>query len=387
MKKCLSIILLMLSIFSLTACTSLFETASNGNNYEGKSEENVIKIGVFEPQTGRDAEGGKESVLGVQYAHKNNSTITLNDEKYKVKLIVKDNKSTYNGGLAAAEELVNEGVCAVIGSYSAEALKGAYEVFENAGIPVISPLYASEYKSNKESLIFSLTPTVYEEVSFVADYMINTLKISKASIFCNVEDSLCTAYSLLFKEAFNKYGGETVTENFEGGDADYNKLIESVKKNKSYAVYAPLSSEKMKILTDSAILNKLAVPVFTSKYFKTNELKNYVSVKNINIFAPYFLELSAYGDFYVNLTEWIEKDEDRIYLNGGSKATALNLLSCDAYSLLTAAIKQASSYLSEDIITALCTISFTTGSGEVSFDNNGNRLKFGTFIEKTDTTP
>ena len=113
--------------------------------------------------------------------------------------VVKDNKSTFDGGKAAAKELVGEGVCAVIGSFSSKAMKGGYEVFEKAGIPVVSPYYSADYKNRKESLVFSLTPTVYDEVHFVAEYMINTLKISKVTVLSDVEDSISVSYSLLLQ--------------------------------------------------------------------------------------------------------------------------------------------------------------------------------------------
>lgn len=385
MKKVLAIILIILSVLLFSSCSSVFRTASNQSGTENRAEENVIRIGVLESQTGQDAEGGRESVLGVQYAHKKKDKITLNDKKYKVKLIVKDDKSTYDGGKAAALELINEGVCAVIGSYSSKALRGAYEILKEAGIPVISPVYATEYKSSKESHIFSLTPTVYEEVSFVADYMVNTLGISKTAILRDVGDSLSSAYALLFKEAYEKLGGETAELVFVSEAVDYKKLTESVNESKVYAIYAPLSSGKMKKLSESALEYGLAVPVFTTKYHKTNTLKEYLSGKNINVFVPSFLSFASYGEIYVDLTEWIEKDEDRIYLNSGSKATELNLLSYDAYTLVFSAIMQAGSAFPDDIISALGSISLKTGSGEVSFDKNGNRLKFITLIEKTDT--
>ena len=56
MKKVLALALAVLMVFSLCAC---------GND----SGEKVVKIGVFEPITGQNGAGGKQEILGVQYAN------------------------------------------------------------------------------------------------------------------------------------------------------------------------------------------------------------------------------------------------------------------------------------------------------------------------------
>ena len=73
MKKFLALVLAMLMVFSLCAC---------GNG--GDSGEKVVKIGVFEPLTGDSAAGGKQEVLGMQYANSQVPTVEIGGETYKV---------------------------------------------------------------------------------------------------------------------------------------------------------------------------------------------------------------------------------------------------------------------------------------------------------------
>lgn len=76
MKKFLALVLAMLMVFSLCAC---------GNG--GDSGEKVVKIGVFEPLTGDSAAGGKQEVLGMQYANSKVPTVEIGGETYKVEAL------------------------------------------------------------------------------------------------------------------------------------------------------------------------------------------------------------------------------------------------------------------------------------------------------------
>ena len=63
MKKILALVLAMLMALSLVAC----DGGETGGTEAGG--EKVVKIGVFEPLTGDNGAGGKQEVLGMQYAN------------------------------------------------------------------------------------------------------------------------------------------------------------------------------------------------------------------------------------------------------------------------------------------------------------------------------
>ena len=83
MKKFLALVLAMLMVFSLCAC-------GDGGDSSG---EKVVKIGVFEPITGQNGAGGKQEVLGMQYANAQNPTVEIGGETYKVELVIADKSS------------------------------------------------------------------------------------------------------------------------------------------------------------------------------------------------------------------------------------------------------------------------------------------------------
>ena len=73
---------------ALAGCSSSGGSAS-GSSAGGKT----IKIGVFEPASGDNGAGGKQEVLGVEYANSLAPTVEIGGETYNVELVEVDNHS------------------------------------------------------------------------------------------------------------------------------------------------------------------------------------------------------------------------------------------------------------------------------------------------------
>ena len=118
------------------------ETSESGNK--------VVRIGVYEPQTGDNGPGGKQEILGMQYANYVQPTVEIGGETYDVKLEIVDNRTTPENGPTAAAELVNRDVSIVLGSYGSGVSMAGGKVFEEAGVPAIgvtctNPQVTSDY--------------------------------------------------------------------------------------------------------------------------------------------------------------------------------------------------------------------------------------------------
>ena len=66
MKKFLALIIALVMALSLVACG---EQGDSQKGDDSASGDKVVKIGVFEPQSGDNGAGGKQEVLGMQYAN------------------------------------------------------------------------------------------------------------------------------------------------------------------------------------------------------------------------------------------------------------------------------------------------------------------------------
>lgn len=101
------------------------------------SAEDTVKIGVFEPSSGDNGAGGKQEVLGIEYAHSLTPTVEIGGKTYNVELVIVDNQSATDKAVTAAQSLVSSGVSIVLGSYGSGASMAGGDVFAAAEVPAI----------------------------------------------------------------------------------------------------------------------------------------------------------------------------------------------------------------------------------------------------------
>ena len=135
MKRVLALALAMVMALSLAACGGSGDTSTGDS---GSSGGNVVRIGVFEPATGDSGPGGKQEMLGMQYANKETPTVDIGGTTYNVELVYADNGSTTDKAPTAAAELVSKDVSLVLGSYGSSVAMAGGPVFDEAP-PSASP--------------------------------------------------------------------------------------------------------------------------------------------------------------------------------------------------------------------------------------------------------
>ncbi|AFZ66441.1 ABC transporter substrate-binding protein [Deinococcus peraridilitoris] len=98
--------------------------------------QDTIKIGAITSVTGRFAEFGKQQLAGFKVGvDEVNRKGGVNGKK--IELIIEDNASDVNKGLAAAERLVNAGVPIVINEYSSSLVKAQAQYLARQKVPVL----------------------------------------------------------------------------------------------------------------------------------------------------------------------------------------------------------------------------------------------------------
>ena len=125
MKKILALVLALCMIFALCACGS-----------KGASGD-VVKIGVFEPQSGDNGAGGKQEVLGIEYVNSIRPTVNIGGKEFKVELDIQDNQSSTDKAVSAAQQLVADKCAVVLGSYGSGVSIAAGSYFKDAKLPAI----------------------------------------------------------------------------------------------------------------------------------------------------------------------------------------------------------------------------------------------------------
>ena len=115
MKKLTALVLALCMALGLAACGGSKDTGSAAGSTAAASGD-TVKIGVYEPQSGDNGAGGKQEILGVQYANSIAPTVEIGGKTYNVKLEIVDNESSNDKAVSAASQLVSQGVSVVLGS-------------------------------------------------------------------------------------------------------------------------------------------------------------------------------------------------------------------------------------------------------------------------------
>lgn len=118
MKKFFAMLLALSMALSLAACGGgSGDTQPSGGSGDAQTSggDKVVKIGVFEPATGDSGAGGKQEMLGMQYANKETPTVEIGGETYSVELVYADNASDAAKAPTAASQLVSQDVSLVLG--------------------------------------------------------------------------------------------------------------------------------------------------------------------------------------------------------------------------------------------------------------------------------
>jgi branched-chain amino acid transport system substrate-binding protein len=127
-------LLLTVSMFGLTGCKSDGGTSTDGTS--GKTE--TIKIGVHTSLTGGLADYGFAASEGLKIGATDFSGFEVDGVTYNIELVIKDDKGEPAEAPIVAQQLIDEGVVAVIGGLTSGATNAALPIYQAAGIPVLS---------------------------------------------------------------------------------------------------------------------------------------------------------------------------------------------------------------------------------------------------------
>ena len=199
MKKIIALLLAAVMVMCLFA-----GCASSGSK--------VIKIGVFEPQSGDNGAGGKQEVLGIQYANSVKPTVTINGEEYKIELDIQDNQSSTDKAVSAAQQLVADKVSVVLGSYGSGVSIAAGTYFANAKIPAIGCSCTNAAVTAGNDYYFRVCFLDPFQGSVMASFAMEEFGAKKAYVLSMLGDDYTVGLAKNFVIAFEAAGGEIVTE-------------------------------------------------------------------------------------------------------------------------------------------------------------------------------
>lgn len=381
MKKFLAMALAAVMVIGVAGCGSSSETPAEGDGAEASaSGENVIKFGVFEPQTGENGGGGLQEVYGMRYANQIYPTVEIGGTEYKIELVEVDNKSDKTEAVTAAQKLVAEGVIGVLGSYGSGVSIAAGDIFADAGIPAIGCSCTNPQVTNGNDWYFRTCFIDPFQGTVMANYAIQN-GYKTAAVITQLGDDYSSGLGSFFKTAFESLGGTIVAEEqFQTNQSDFKAILTNIKSANPDIIFAPSS-----ITTAPLILKQAREMGITAVIAAGDTWENATIIENAGadaegaVLSTFFDEAAPANDEAASFIKGFK--EYLVSIGEPDIIPAVSALGYDAYLCLLQAIKDADSTDPAAVRDALENVSVTGVTGDITFNETGDANKSLAFIK------
>ena len=375
MKKVIALILALVMALGLVACGN-----DSGADKDG---EKVVKIGVFEPQSGDNGAGGKQEVLGMQYANHETPTVEIGGETYKVELVYADNASSNDKAASAAQTLISSGVSVVLGSYGSGVSIAAGDTFATAGMPAIGVTCTNPQVTSECDVYFRICFLDPFQGTVLANYAKSELGAGKAYCLAKQGDDYSGGLCNYFIEAFGKEN--CVYEQFPEGTSDYSTYITNAQNQGCDVFFAPVSTEAAAQIIAKADTQNLGMPILAGHTWDSNVILDAAKGTNVEIAVTTFYQEGADADFDAAIKAWINSDATAKANNGGNdELAAVTVMGYDAYYVALEALKLAGSVDPAAVKGALGNVVYEGVTGPISFNEIGDANRDTAYIKVFD---
>ena len=347
----------------------------------------TVKIGVYEPASGDNGAGGKQEVLGMQYANVECPTVEIGGTEYDVELVIVDNESSNEKGPTAASQLVSEGVSVVLGSYGSGVSIAASDIFAQAGVPAIGVTCTNPQVTEGNTHYFRICFLDPFQGTVLANFAADNFEAKKAYVLTKLGDDYSTGLGYYFQKAFEGLGGEVVAETFPEGNADFTSYITTAINEGVDVIFAPVSTEAAQLVIDTAAAQGVTIPLLAGDTWDSNVILNAAEGKDVQIYVTTFYQEGGNAEFDANIKEWLNSDKTALANNGGDDTVAaVTAMGYDAYYVALEALKAAGSTDPAAVNEALWGVTYTGVTGEISFDEvNGDANRDVAYVKTANT--
>ena len=374
MKKTIALALVL--VMSLFAVSALAET---------------VKIGVFEPASGDNGAGGKQEVIGIEYANSIVPTVEVGGKTYDVELVIVDNQSATDKAVSAAQELVDAGVSIVLGSYGSGVSMAGGEVFAAAEIPAIGCSCTNPGVTSLCDYYWRVCFLDPFQGTVMANFAMDEFGAKTAYVLSQLGDDYTTGLATYFAKAFEGMGGTVINEQFTEGTSDYTAYLTNAVNGGADVIFCPTSTTVASLLINQAASMNIALPLLAGDTWESSVILDAAKGTSLTICMSTFFDekdesSTQAAEFVQGFKAWLNANPDKKTNNGGNDiVAAVSALGYDAYMVAIEAIKAADSIEGAAIAEALPSVVTTGVTGAISFNEIGDANKDMAYIKKANT--
>ena len=366
---------------ALAGCSSSGGSAS-GSSAGGKT----IKIGVFEPASGDNGAGGKQEVLGVEYANSLAPTVEIGGETYNVELVEVDNQSSTDKAVTAAQELVSKKVSIVLGSYGSGVSIAAAPTFQSASIPAIGCSCTNPAVTEANPYYFRVCFLDPFQGSVIANFAKDEFSAANAYVLSMLGEDYGSGLATYFVNAFEDLGGTVTSEQFPEGTSDFSTYITNAQQQGCDVFFSPVSLEAAAQIIAKAETQGLGMPILAGDTWDSNVVLEAAKGTSLNICVTTFYQEGVNAEFDAAIKEWINSDATAKTNNGGDdKLSAVTVMGYDVYCVALEAIKAADSADPATVLAALPGVTYEGITGTISFNDIGDANRDSAVVKKCNT--
>ena len=350
----------------------------------------TVKIGVFEPASGDNGAGGKQEVIGIEYANSLVPTVEVGGKTYDVELVIVDNQSATDKAVSAAQELVDAGVSIVLGSYGSGVSMAGGEVFADAEIPAIACSATNPGVTSLCDYYWRVCFLDPFQGTVMANFAKDEFGAQTAYVLSQLGDDYTTGLATYFAKAFEAMGGKVINEQFTEGTSDYTAYLNNAVNGGANVIFCPSSTTVASLLINQAASMNLALPLLAGDTWESSVILEAAKGTNLTVCCSTFFDEKdgnpVAAEFVQGFKAWLNANADKKTNNGGNDiVAAVSALGYDAYMVAIEAIKAAGSIEGVDIAEALSSVVINGVTGSISFDEIGDANKDMAYIKKANT--
>ena len=348
--------------------------------------EGVVKIGVFEPASGDSGAGGKQEMLGMQYANAVQPTVEIGGETYKVELVYADNGSSTDKAPSAAQQLVSEGVSVVLGSYGSGVSIAGSQYFADAGIPAIGVTCTNPQVTAGNSHYFRICFLDPFQGTVLANYAFKELGARTAYCLAELGNDYDVGLCHYFQQAFEAMGGMVISDTFPTGNSDFTSYLSNATAIGAEVFFCPVSIAYSSQIISQAAGQNVSYPILGSDTLDNNKVAEAAKGTNVKVIITTFYQEGGSPEFDEGFKAWLNSDSEYLTNNGGNDMiSAVSVMGYDAYFTALEALKAAGSTDSKAVMAALPSVKLTGVTGEIAFDETGDAIRDSAYIKSVNT--
>ena len=345
----------------------------------------VVRIGVFEPQSGDNGAGGRLETLGMMYANYKTPTVEIGGKTYRVELVHANNQSSNKAAPFAAQKLVSAGCSIVLGSYGSGVSIAASYIFGDAGIPVIGATCTNPTVTEGNSHYFRICFLDPFQGTVLANFAKEKFSATKVYCLAKQGDDYSVGLVHYFMEAF---GAENcVSEVFPEGTTDYSLYITNAKASGAQVFFSPVSTEAAYPIINQADAKGLGIPILAGDTWDSNVILNAAEGKSVQVYVTTFYQDGGDPEFDAGLKEWISSSSlAKAYNFDNDEVAAVTVMGYDAYYTALEALKAAGSTDPAAVLSVLPSVTHDGISGAIAFDDIGDAIRDVAYVKQANTT-